>query len=227
MDLAILYYTANRIDDGFAMNIRYELEKSIEPQRFNAGIISISQKPILFGSNICVGDIGASVYNVYRQILIGARAAATKWVACCEDDTLYPAEHFEWRPPDEETFCYNMNRWWIEQEGIFRYRDRTGMCTCICSRDLLVEALEERFEKFPKPMTERRQYNGWGEPGRYDGNLGLTQRKLIYFKTEDPIVTFNHKPSLGGLRRTNPGDIIQENLEPWGNAKEVWKSIHG
>lgn len=248
-DLTILYYTSNRISDEFARNIRFLIwrnsrqmglipnpalipnppEADLKAYATSDGppIISVSQKPISFGHNICIGDIGSSVYNVYRQILIAAQEAQTQWVVCCEDDTLYAPEHFRWRPMDDSVFYYNMNRWWIEPEGVFRWRDRTGMCACICSRELLIDALTERFEKFPEPMTERKQYNGWGEPGRYDKNLGLIQRKAVYFQTNDPIVTFNHKDSLGGLRRTNPGDKLQNELFPWGDGKTLWSVIHG
>ena len=41
-----------------------------------------------------------------RAILIGAQAASTPFVACCEDDTLYAPSHFTYRPA-LDTFAYD------------------------------------------------------------------------------------------------------------------------
>jgi hypothetical protein len=225
-DLTILYYTANKISDHFSESVKSHL---IESSRGEIPIISISHKPIDFGKNICVGDIGASSYNVYKQILIGAKEAKTRYVVCCEDDCLYNYEHFNYRPR-RGTFTYNKNRWFVEyydKRHIFRWRNRSGMFACIVETYKMIEALETRFKKFPDPLFKREDLRGWGEPGRYEKVLGLPRLKIEYFKTNDPILTFNHKPSLGGIRRVNPDDIIVEELPQWGKAYELWEKIHG
>ena len=66
-DLTIIYYTANHISDYFMANTKKQLIRAIG----DAPIISVSQKPMKLGKNICVGDIGRSGYNLYKQILIG------------------------------------------------------------------------------------------------------------------------------------------------------------
>jgi len=218
MDAVILYYTSNKIPDFFATNVRLELLKVTD-----LPIISISQKPMGFGyENICVGEIGASTYNVYKQILAGAYKVGAKYVFCCEDDTLYTPEHFTITPPDD-TFYYNRNRWIMEGWGAFRYRNRTTMCGCIAATELMIKTLEARFKKYPEDPK-----NGipWGEPGRVEHHYGLPKPPLFYFKTKIPIVTFNHNYGLC-RRRRSPEDIIQSDLEPWGNAVELWRRIHG
>jgi hypothetical protein len=218
-DLTLVYYTANKLPDFFANNVRNELVKVTG----NAiPIVSVSQKPIDFGFNICVGNIGASAYNVYKQVLIGARQADTKFIACCEDDTLYSAEHFTIRPP-EDTFYYNINRWIMEGWGAFRYRNRTTMCGCVVARDFLVSTLELRFSKYPTDPVG----TPFGEPGRVEHHFGLPVPKLHYFRTVSPIVTFNHNFGLSRPRRRNPLDIIQTELSPFGEATALWKRIHG
>ena len=64
-DLTILYYTANKIPEHFANSVRADLLRVTEKK---IPIISISQKPITFGMNSCVGEIGASAYNVYFPV---------------------------------------------------------------------------------------------------------------------------------------------------------------
>jgi hypothetical protein len=221
-ELTILYYTANRIAEAFAWNVRLHLLDVAD----GIPIISVSQKPLAFGKNICVGEIGFSTYNVYRQVLIGAKAAGTRWVACCEDDTLYTREHLSARPPADE-FWYNIARWWVEPQGVFRWRNRSAMHACVAPRRLMVETLEARFAAYPAPLWTKKQLRSWGEPGRYEGNLNLPEVKRAYFKTDEPIVTFDHKGSLYGMRRWNPDDKIEEQLAPWGSAKELLRRFCG
>ena len=229
-DLTILYYTANRIDERFATRVRQHLHELVDGR---ARIISVSQKPIEFGDNICVGDIGYSAWVCYRQILVGAIAADTPFIACAEDDSLYTREHFDFRPATEAFYYNRGGRWILEDQGEprprFRWRDRTAMCGCIVSRDLLVSTLQARFAKFSEPITKTYdpRLKGWGEPGRYEHYLRLPRVGIEFFTTEHPIITLNHKKGLGGLRRPNVDDRIEIRLEPWGEAKHLWDFYHG
>lgn len=221
-DLSVIFYTCNRIAPQFADAARAELVKTIN---WRFPIVSVTHKPIDFGRNICVGEIGASSYNCYQQILTGAKAATTHYCACAEDDCLYTPSHFAMRPPDQETFLYNLNRWWVEPTT-FRYRKRTGMHTCIVHRELLIETLEARFAHCPRPPDEptARRW-GWGEPGRYEKNLGLPRVKMVYAESAEPVLTFNHRDSLGGRRKWNDTDELRETLPPWGRASDLWARI--
>lgn len=224
-DLTLLYYTSNRISDYFADKVRYHLWRHASKKKIP--IVSISHKPLDFGENICVGDIGISPWNIYHQILLGAKAAKTKYVACTEDDSLYTWEHFSYRPPDD-TFGYNLNRWNVQPTIYFRRKNRPGMCMCIANRDLLVEVLETRFKKYPAdPYQKIKDLMYFGEPGRYEEELGLPVSKREHFMTELPALTFNHRPSLGGVRKLLKSDIVLEELPYWGKAVDLWKRIHG
>lgn len=223
-DLTLLYYTADLITEHFANQVKYHLWK--HSSKKSIPIISISQKPSDFGSNICVGDIGVSGWNIYYQILIGAKSAKTKYVACAEDDTLYTPEHFAFRPADDE-FAYNTNRWNV-QKNLFFYRKRAGMCTCIAPTELMITTLEARLKKYPKETFGKdKKMKYWGEPGRYETKLGLPNVKMITFETENPPLTFNHRPSYGGVRALLKTDIKKEELPYWGKAEDLWMRIHG
>lgn len=232
-DLTLLYYTANRISDGFSRNVRAELFKVTENRYVG---VAVSHKPMSMPS-IVVGDVTPSIWQVYMNILIGAKAARTAFVACCEDDSLYTAEHFAYRPP-LDTFMYNENRWVItrrlsadgkRRDAFYYWRQRTQMAQCICARDLLIETLEEKFAKYPvsPATTDIAKKAGWGEPGRYEKNLKLTPRKRAYFRTDQPNVTFNHSESLMGRRQVHDDDPQCADLPPWGEANALWARIHG
>jgi hypothetical protein len=233
-DRVIVYYTANRIAESFANAVRSRLLSVAG----DTPVVSVSQKPIDLGLNLCVGELGCSAWLVYWQVLQGALLAREqfdpRWIVCCEDDSLYTREHLRFVPRGEDAFFYNKNRWILENSGDaplphFRWRDRTSMMSCVAGTDLLIDTLRRRFEKYPDPIT--RTYDprlrGWGEPGRYEWYLKLPRVGLQAFATADPIVTFNHKQGLGGLRKQNIKDIIETCLPPWGSARDLWLDCHG
>lgn len=221
-DLTLVYYTANRIPTHFAERVRERLLQTSN----TSPIISVSQKPIDFGQNLCVGELGFSPYYVYKQLLEGAKVARTRYVGCCEDDTLYPLEHWLTLPPTDDAFYYNHQRWWLECDGHFRLRhNRAGMLACIVNRDLLVSTLEKRFEKYPDPPPGRQAWRVFGEPGRVEGHLRLPPVKRESYRTRHAIVTVNHRGSLGGKRKQYPSDEYAETLPIWGDARKLWKDL--
>lgn len=244
-DLTLCYYTANRLSEHFAGAVRRELVKVTD-----APIVVVSQNGTPHGDLNIGSDFSnriakfinvtaePSIAQVYRNVLMAAKAAKTPYVAMCEDDALYVREHFAFRPP-MDTFCYNENRWLLtrrmkdgakERTGLFFFNPRTQQAQGIVPRDLLIETLEERFAAHPDPPldTNVAKKAGWGEPGRYERNLGLTPRKLARFKwSEQPNVCVNHADGLMG-RRAYRDDMPQtEHLEPWGNATDLWRRIVG
>lgn len=221
-DLTIIYYTANLINDFFAENVRNGI---IEVTNGDVPIISISQKPIDFGRNICCPDMVPSIYNIYKQILIGSIEAKTKYVACAEDDCIYVPEHFQFRPPDD-TFCYNTNNIMIDYRVGYIYKERMNMCMCVANRELMVDTLTKRFKKYPE-LLPREKLKGFSEPGRHEHYLGLPPVKRAGFKTIIPCLTLNHRPSQGGVRRIMPHQKTCLTHEYWGNGIDLWRKVHG
>jgi len=221
-DLTIIYYSANTISPYFFENTKNALLKASG----DIPIISVSQKPMDLGKNICVGDIGQSNINIYKQVLIGAKEATTEYVAMAEDDTLYSESHFQYRPPAGK-FGYNMNKWSLftwSKPPIFSNRGRMTLNALIAPRKLLIEALEERFAKYPK--DEMIPLKFWGEPGRYEKYLGVTVQPTEQFQSEIPIIMFNHPESLnykqqGERKRLGIDRALK--LPYWGEASEIVK----
>ena len=91
----VVYYTSNREDEKFEAKIKENLLKDIG----NLPLISVSQKPMDFGKNICVGDVGVSNQNMHRQLQIGAMAATTPFIHFAQANTLYSKEYFKHIPP--------------------------------------------------------------------------------------------------------------------------------
>ncbi len=228
-DLTVVYYTSNWLDTHnpyFLENTKKQLLRAID----DLPLISVSQKPIAFGQNICVGKIGRSHLNLYRQILEGAKAAKTKYVAMAEDDILYSHEHFHYYAPDNDVFAYNMAKWSLftwTKPPIFSFRNKRKVVnSLIAKRDMLIDALEERFDKFKGIPDEKVPLYYWGDPGRYEEKLGVSVRETEEFYTTEPNIVFSHPEAFGYLSRGTRkrlGDIRAIEIPYWGRAEDILK----
>jgi hypothetical protein len=241
-DLSIIYYTCNYLDEKnpyFLGNTRKQLEKAIG----DAPLIVVSHKPVQWPrmtENIVMGDIGRSHLNIYRQILAGAKAAKTKWVALAEDDVLYSEQHFNFqyfcKPEfmEKDYFLYDQNRISIftwSKPPIFSMRfKRVVVNSLIAKRDMLVEAMEERFrrlEEIKDKWPERMILKFWGDPSRYEGNLGVTIRLAYEYHAWVPSIVFSHEYAYGYEfnqgKRKKDGDLRIVELADWGRAEDILK----
>jgi hypothetical protein len=223
-DLTIIFYTANKLPELFAKKVQGQLMSAIG----DIPLISVSFEPMDFGQNICVGDIGRHHLNIYRQALKGVTEAKTKFIALAEDDVLYHPTHFKRRPTPGK-FAYNMNVWSIytwENPQVFSYKNRRNLSGLICERKLFIEAMEERFARWPD--DSRTPIRNWAEPGKsvYEKNLGVKQRLSEEFYSEEANVAFSHPTALSFLNlgtRKKLGNIKATAIPFWGSAEEIAK----
>lgn len=211
-NLTAIYYTADKLPKNFSDITKYHLMKAVKAQ--DIYYIELHQDPMIKPSHI----------QIYRNALKGAYLAKTKYIALCEDDILYHEDHFRYRPTPG-VFAYNMSVWsiytWV-QPALFSYKDRRNLSQLICERDLFIEAMEERFKKYP---DEKKINLGlWSEPGKYERQLGVTERLTEKFYTDIPNVAFSHETALSfqnlGTRK-RLGHLRVTALPYWNSAQEV------
>jgi len=220
-DITILYLTASLIPEAFGEYQRKVLLEAIG----DTPLISLSRKPLDFGKNVL--QIGPKCLDtIYREMLRGAKLAETPYVAIAEDDTLYPKEHFNFYRPDKDTFAYNQNRFALFMWGTptYSWRNRKTNATLIAPRDLMIEALEERFAKFPDSIPERIV----GELGRgmVERNMGVTLRNAIEVYSEISVIQINHdagSDDRAKRHRKKLGPIKAYDIPHWGRAEEIAK----
>lgn len=218
-DITIIFLTLNKVPELWAKYHRDVLTEAIGP----TPIITISKKPLNWGINLIQKSEGHA--NIYRQILRGARAAKTPYIAIAEDDTLYPKSHFtDFRPP-LDTFAYNLNRWGILTWGnpIYYLKLPWANASMIAPRELTIEAIEERLKK---GMPDEK----CGELGKekVERRLGVTHRKLMGFYTKDPVLSFDHDSGLdllGRKHRKALGWIRAYDIPVWGKASDIVKKF--
>lgn len=221
-DLTVIYLTASEIKESFAEYQRKILVEAVG----DYPLISVSRKPLNFGLNI-IDDGERSLSNIYRQMLRAAKVATTEYVATAEDDTLYHENHFNFYRPNKETFAYNQNRFALFTWGepMYSWRDRKSNCSLIAPRELLIEALEERFAKWPEGTPDKIT----GEVGRgmVERNMGITVRKSVEVFSEVSVIQFNHDNASEDRQvrhRKKLGQIKVYDIYHWRKAEDLVKN---
>jgi hypothetical protein len=225
-DLTIIFLTLNELPEGWN---KFQQQKLLEAVG-DTPIISVSKLPTIIGDN-CINILQTeprSSSNVYWQILKACKIATTTFIAIAETDSLYPAEHFCFRPQMDEC-AYNGHHWSIFSWGVptYGYRNRKGNYTMICSRELVIKSLEERFAKYPEGTPEDKT----GEIGRerIEKHLGLTPVKTIEFYSKDAaVVNLNHVYGLDDRQRRKHktlGTLLAFDIPRWGPASDLIKNF--
>ena len=226
-DLTILYYTCNEEPEYFMNNTQRILLEAVG----DTPIVSVSFKPTIIGdncTNVVLEGQTRSNYTLYKQVLMAAKIATTEYVACGEDDLLYSAEHFQYRPK-KDVFAYDLNKWSIfswTKPPIFSYRPRKLMSSLIVTREALIRTLEERYAKYPTLEEASKTIYPlyWGEPSRFEHHLGITPLESEEYESSVPNVMFSTAQALGylhlGTRKAHSRERATE-LPYWGTASSV------
>jgi hypothetical protein len=214
--ITVIYYTSNTENPDFENRI----QKTLLENKGDFPLISVSQKPLSLGENICVGDVGRSSFNQWRQVQIGLKFAKTKYVALAESDFLYPKEHFLFLPTEEDVFyvpftvyqlCTMKNK--IHKFILMHQRFREG--TSIVSKNYLLKALDEILgdTDFWKPGIEKPR-----DMPRY-----LFEGKNVkVYKNRIPLVTFRTDQGMHQhIHDDHPSGLDQ--ISFWGKADELMR----
>src|SRR5690606_32734918 len=101
---------------------------------------------------------------------------------------------------------------------------RVSNCSLIAPRELAIEALEERFEKWPVIPPE------WcGELGRKNVEkwLGVTQRKAVEWNSPIGVIQINHHDTASEDRQKRAwkslGPVKAYDIPYWGKAEDLIK----
>lgn len=165
----ILYLTDNSLEPV----LFHRCQELLMEQAQGIPIVSVSQQPLDFGINICLGPIGRSWLSLYKQMLAGLNAIETEWIVIAEHDCIYHKSHLHYQPNDAGVFWYNHNCWLAqwggnhpELNGLYSYWPRRlALSQLICNKHLLKQAIEERLSILENGGRFDRQFLGCGEPG--------------------------------------------------------------
>jgi len=206
----ILYYTSNREDEGFEKRVQENLLKVCG----NLPIISISQKPIKLGKNICVGDVGVSGFNMFRQVQIGLKEADTDFVISAEADCLYPPDYFEFRPTRLDIPYRNSNLYVMpDKRAFFFYKKEGATHAQIVGRKFYLDRLNNLFKGAPMWSTEEKNFPK--ERLRKEDVFD----HIEYWHSKNPV--FQIKTHKGMRYYTHSDRTPISSLPYWGDGKKA------
>ncbi len=150
----IVYYTDHHINPDLMRACQKNLLKVTGKQ---IPIISVSQQPISFGKNICVGEKPRCNRSIYEQILAGVTAAEPGSVIyLCEHDVAYNPSHFVHVPEIKERIEYNQNRyyWAPGQMEYLPARGKWPLSHLVAYREFLMQEVQRALDESDQPSTE-------------------------------------------------------------------------
>jgi hypothetical protein len=214
----VVYYTGHRENPLFEKKIQDKLVATIG----DLPLITVSQKPLSLGKNICVGEVGSSAHNAFRQLQIGAQAATTEFICTAESDYLYAPEYFQFIPDvlDRFFFLSPLYVLFVQDHRPDRFFSlkRTGdYGAMIVGREHLLRRLDRMFKyetQWQECLETQRRLHHLVR----SGNSGRAETIIpsVTFKTSNNMhQRSNHAPS------TNTKTIPY-----WGSVAEVCETYY-
>ncbi len=215
-DSTVIYYSSCKESSAFESKII----KSLKDNCGDLPIISVTQKPLDLGTNICVGEVGASGFNMFRQVQIACEQAKTKFVISAEADCLYPPEYFQFEPYSEDRVCRNTNLYIMGHRRDYFYHKTEGSTfSQITGREHYLKVLEEMFCGCPKWDAEDKNF----PKGRH--KYQDLPCSIQYFKTENPCVSF--KTGKGMRHYTHSERVPIYSIPFWGDGQLIARRFYG
>jgi len=205
----IIYYTSNREDPAFEARVQENILKVCG----GLPIVSVSQKPINFGKNVCVGDVGTSGFNVFRQIEIACKAATTPFVTSAEADCIYPPDYFQFIPPKLDVCYRNSNTYLVgHRRDYFYKKNEGGVWSQVVGRDFYIKRLGELFAGAPLWNVEEKNFPKERRKGEDIFNV------IERFETTNPCISIKTGK---GMRHYSHSDRTPiHELPYWGGGKK-------
>lgn len=208
MNKTILYYSSGREDKHLEWNVQENILKNCG----DIPIISITQRPMDFGFNVCIGDVGVSGFNMFRQVQLGLRLVKTDYVISAEADCLYPPDYFEYTPPTQDA-CYRTSNLYVmpDKRAFFFYKKEGATHAQIVGTQFYLSRLNKLFEGAPEWSTEEMDF-----PRERGKGVDIFD-KIEYWKSENAVVQIKtHK----GMRYYTHSDRTPiYHLPYWGAGK--------
>jgi len=220
--LTIIYYTSNRENEKFEKKVRTRLLEAIRGVSPPIPIVSVSQKPIDFGHNICVGKKYPCDINIWRQKLIACKVATTPFVITAEADCLYPPDYFTYTPSDANHHYRHMNVWILEKNKNVFYRKESSEGAEIVGRKHYIRQIEKALEGKPEWATEKEAKT----PG-LSKVVVLWKRGWKVWMGENPVISIKTGDGIRSHARRMVGQVSTNKLPYWGSIEEVKKEMFG
>lgn len=228
-----IYYTDNQLSENIAKPVRDQLLKISQEKKIN--IVSSSLKKMDFGvKNVRFPSLRRGYLAMYKQILGALENSSDEIVFFTEHDVLYHPSHFDFNPPEKDTFYFNQNVWMLRiTDGHALHYDvnqLSGMCvyreTALIHYRERFKLIEEKYNELVKNGDET-EFNRFirqmgHEPFTHNRIQWQNQFKYDTWKSESPNVDIKHGANATGQRWKKEEYRNQQLLINW-QETENWK----
>lgn len=227
----VIYYTNNKCP----ANIMQACQRQILRGMKSKHIVSASTLPIDFGTNIVKPHEDGWI-DLFDKVLIALEAQTADIIYFCETDVLYHPSHFEYVPPRDDAYYYNVNvwKWWLEDDFCARVDDCKQLSGLVANRELLLKHFRERIRRIRAEGFDRG--NGF-EPGtRHIANGGYDNVEAFSFSSRLPNIDIRHESNATRSKRA-PDEFRNQkyakgwtestidNIEGWENIRDTLAAI--
>ncbi len=192
----IIYYTDCQLDEKIAKPVRDQLLKISQEKKIN--IVSSSLKKMDFGvKNIHFPSMRKSYLSMFKQILAALEHSRDDVIFFTEHDVLYHPSHFDFTPPDKETFYYNQNVYFLRRDGHVLHYDVNQLSGLCVYRETALIHFRERYERLQKEEFTR---NMGFEPFTHHRVSWKNEFKMGTWMSESPNVDLRIGVNSTGMR---------------------------
>lgn len=211
----MIYYTTSDLDERIAKPVRDRLLKISQDKKIN--IVSSSLKRMEFGvKNVHFPSLKKSYYAMHKQILGALENSRADIIFFTEHDVLYHPSHFDFIPPDRETFYYNQNVWYLRDDGHTLHYDVNQLSGLCVYRETAITHFREKLARIEKEGFSR---NMGFEPFTHNRVQWDKTFKMSTWKSEFPNIDIRFGINSTGMRWRKDQYRNQQLLINWQEAE--------
>lgn len=221
----IIYYTDSKLPDNIAGPVRENLQKI--SMDMNIPIVSATLKKTDFWRNGVFPEGSKNIYfpslksgytTMFKQIMSALEHSTSDIIFFAEHDVLYSPTHFEFTPPERNTFYYNQNVWYLRlSDGHALHYDVNQLSGLCGYREELYTHFKERYERV---LTEGFSRKMGFEPMTHHRIAWKHLYNLGIWKSRIPNIDIRHEGNLTATRWFKSQFRNQKLLKGWKKSKD-------
>jgi hypothetical protein len=215
----IIYYTHNGFDQTkIGTEVKNGLQKISDDKKIP--IVSASDKKINFGiRNIHFPTAKVGWLSMFKKIVATLEHSTADIVYFTEHDVIYHPSHFDFTPPDKDTFYYNQNVYFLRStDGHVLHYDVNQLSGLCVYREAALTHFRERLELTEKGGFDR--YKIGFEPFTHNRYQWKNQFKMGTWKSELPNIDVKHGGNATGQRWSKSEYRNQQLLINWTESED-------
>jgi hypothetical protein len=168
MTKGIIFYTDNETPPKIAWEVQFRLKTIAKERNLPIVCASLKRRSGFGDTNIYFPSLERGQLTLYTQILSALEHSTADTIFFCEADILYHPSHFDFTPPTNDAYYYDINNWviWIN-ETIATHVDINIPLSMLCGNRELLTGHYRR--KIARVMERRRAMEAAGQPLRNQG----------------------------------------------------------